>query len=65
MNNIIDFNTKRDLLRAKDVCVIFNIARSTVDSWVNQGLLTKHKIGKKLVYFDKNEVEKLKNYGVV
>lgn len=46
------------LCTANDICEMCSIARSTVDSWVRQGILTKIKIGK-CVRFNVDEVERL------
>ena len=45
-------------MRANEVCKIFKIARSTIDGWVEQGILTKEKIGN-VVYFYNSEVQEL------
>lgn len=56
MNNVVSL---KRYCTAKDIVKKFSVARSTVDSWVNQGLLTKFKIGNKCVRFDLDEVERL------
>lgn len=66
MDNVINFNKRENsvrMMRANEVCSLFGIARSTVDSWVRQGILTKKKIGK-LVFFNRLEVEALLEVGI-
>jgi predicted site-specific integrase-resolvase len=60
MNNVVELHKReKRLYTANDICAMCGIARSTVDSWVNQGLLTKIKIGRKCVRFNVDEVERL------
>ena len=60
MNNVVSLNRERKrLYSANDICDMCGIARSTVDSWVRQGILTKIKIGRKCVRFNVDEVERL------
>ena len=61
MNNVVSLKPKREqrLYSANDICLMCNIARSTVDSWARQGILTKIKIGRKCVRYDVDEVERL------
>ena len=44
-DNIINIGEGTLYIRAKQVMDIFSIARSTVDSWAKQGILTRHKKG--------------------
>lgn len=44
--------------RANDITTIFGIARSTVNSWSKQGILTPIKIGKS-VFYSIDEVNRL------
>lgn len=60
MNNVVSLTRERKrLYSANDICAMCGIARSTVDSWVRQGILTKIKIGRKCVRFNVDEVERL------
>lgn len=61
MENIIELHPKREkrLYRAKEVQEIFNVNRSTLNSWMHSGILTKYKKIGKLLYFNCDEVDKL------
>lgn len=48
-------------IRAKDICDMFGIARSTVDNWSKYGYLTRYQIGRNIFYNIK-DVERL-SYG--
>ena len=50
MENVINFKVKNKYIRARDICNIFNIARSTVDNWARYGYLTRHKVGRNIFY---------------
>lgn len=60
MSNRLELEKKREkrLYTANDISDMFCIARSTVDSWARQGIITKIKIGK-CVRFNVDEVERL------
>lgn len=59
MNNVVSLNRERKrLYTANDIAEMFSVARSTVDSWARQGIITKIKIGK-CVRFNIDEVERL------
>lgn len=62
-DNIIEIGEGTVYIRAKQVMDIFSIARSTVDSWAKQGILTRHKKGGCVLY-EKAEVMKLKKAGI-
>ena len=62
-DNIIGIGEGKIYIRAKQVMDIFSIARSTVDSWAKQGILTRHKKGGCVLY-EKDEVLRLKKVGV-
>lgn len=63
MNNVVSFKPKeKRLYTANDIAEMFSIARSTVDSWARQGIITKIKIGK-CVRFNANEIERLMEVG--
>ena len=47
-------------VRAKDICSIFGIARSTVDNWCRYGYLTRIKVGRN-IFYSIVEVERLSN----
>lgn len=59
MNNVVSLKNEKRLYRAKDVQEIFSVNRSTLNSWINSGILTKYKKIGKLLYFDCGEVDKL------
>ena len=50
MDNVINLKVKNKYIRARDICNIFNIARSTVDNWARYGYLTRHKVGRNIFY---------------
>lgn len=59
MNNVVSLHQReKRLYTANDIAEMFSVARSTVDSWARQGILTKIKIGK-CVRFNVDEVERL------
>ena len=59
MNNVVSLNKKeKRLYTANDIAEMFSVARSTVDSWARQGIITKIKIGK-CVRFNVDEIERL------
>lgn len=59
MNNVVSLNKKeKRLYTANDIAEMFSVARSTVDSWARQGIITRIKIGK-CVRFNVDEVERL------
>lgn len=58
MDNVINLNVKNKYIRARDICNIFNIARSTVDNWARYGYLTRHKIGRN-IFYEISEVQAL------
>lgn len=59
MNNVVSLNQReKRLYTANDIAEMFSVARSTVDSWARQGIITKIKIGK-CVRFNANEIERL------
>lgn len=59
MNNVVSLNQReKRLYTANDIVKMFSVARSTVDSWARQGIITKIKIGK-CVRFNVDEVERL------
>lgn len=61
MSNIVQF--KKRLYRAKEVQQIFNVDRSTLNSWIRQGILQKYKKIGRLLYFDCDEVNSLATIG--
>ena len=58
MNNVIELPQKR-LYRAKEVQEMFAVNRSTLNSWIRNGILTKYKKIGKLLYFSRDEVDTL------
>lgn len=59
MSNVVELHKKeKRLYTANDIAEMFSVARSTVDSWARQGIITKIKIGK-CVRFNVDEVERL------
>ena len=59
MNNVINISGEsKKYIRAKEICGMFNIARSTVDNWAKYGLLTRRPIGGG-IFYDYEEVKKL------
>lgn len=59
MNNVVKLHQReKRLYTANDIAEMFSVARSTVDSWARQGIITKIKIGK-CVRFNVDEVERL------
>ena len=59
MNNVVELHQReKRLYTANDIAEMFSVARSTVDSWARQGIITKIKIGK-CVRFNVDEVERL------
>jgi predicted site-specific integrase-resolvase len=58
MSNVVELQQKRRLYTANDIAEIFSVARSTVDSWARQGIITKIKIGK-CVRYSVDEVNRL------
>ena len=59
MNNVVKLHQReKRLYTANDIAEMFSVARSTVDSWARQGIITKIKIGK-CVRFNANEIERL------
>lgn len=59
MNNVVELHQReKRLYTANDIAEMFSVARSTVDSWARQGIITKIKIGK-CVRFNIDEVERL------
>ena len=59
MENVIKLKPKREYYRADDLMEIFGIARSTVDSWAHQEILTPIKIGR-CVFYSVDEVNRLR-----
>lgn len=60
MSNIVELKPReKSLYRAKDVQKMFGVNRSTLNSWMHRGILTKHKHIGKLLYFDVEEVDAL------
>lgn len=60
MNNVVELKPReKRLYTANDIAEMFSVARSTVDSWARQGIITKIKIGRKCVRFNVDEVERL------
>lgn len=60
MSNVVSLNQReKRLYTANDIAEMFSVARSTVDNWARQGILTKIKIGRKCVRFNVDEVERL------
>lgn len=45
-------------LTAKEVCKKLGICLSTLDNWVKQGKVIRHKVGRR-VYYLKSEIDKL------
>ena len=58
MDNVINLKVKNKYIRARDICNIFNIARSTVDNWARYGYLTRHKVGRN-IFYEFEEVQSL------
>lgn len=56
-NNVITLN--KEYYRAKDLVNIFGIARSTVDKWSKNGLLTRKRIGK-AIFYSKSDVDAIR-----
>jgi predicted site-specific integrase-resolvase len=61
MSNVVELkpNIERKLYKANEVKEMFGVNRSTLNSWMHRGILTKHKHIGKLLYFDREEVDAL------
>lgn len=57
-NNVINFESGKKYIRARDIQKIFSIARSTVDNWARYGYLTRHKLGRN-IFYEESEVKAL------
>ena len=62
-DNIINIGEGTIYIRAKHIMKMFSIARSTVDSWAREGIITRHKINGG-VFYEKDEVMRLKKAGI-
>lgn len=61
MENVVELKERESeklYYTANDIVQMFSIARSTVDSWAKQGMITKKKFGK-CVRFSVYEVDRL------
>lgn len=54
-----DVECNRKNYRANEVKEIFNIHRTTINRWIKDGIITKYKKIGRILYLDREEIDRL------